>query len=297
MLSSTAEDGEIEVRISVGVGPNLHKLDITDSNEVRHAILNFKPNIIIHCAANRFPDKVDLDPNGATKINVDATKSLALIADTIKAPMIYISTDYVFDGKSPPFSEDDTPNPLNLYGKTKLQGELATLSANPDNIVFRIPVIYGPIEKLSESAVTVLLETLLDTSKKHQVSNFEKRNPSHVDDIAVICYSLARKRLQRENISGIYQWCGKETLTKYEMVLQMAGVFNLPHSHITPASDPPALSSAVRPYDTRLDTTRVVGLGITKRSVKKVSEDGSSTEFYFELYAQCIAYLVRERRD
>nr|CAD7568676.1 unnamed protein product [Timema californicum] len=51
--------------------------------------------------------------------------------DTIKAPMIYISTDYVFDGKSPPFSEDDTPNPLNLYGKTKLQGELATLSVNP----------------------------------------------------------------------------------------------------------------------------------------------------------------------
>nr|CAD7568677.1 unnamed protein product [Timema californicum] len=101
------------------------------------------------------------------------------------------------------------------------------------------------------------METLLDTSKKQQVSNFEKRNPSHVDDIAVICYSLARKRLQRENISGIYQWCGKETLTKYEMVLQMAGVFNLPHSHITPASDPPALSSAVRPYDTRLDTTRV----------------------------------------
>ncbi|PNF25856.1 hypothetical protein B7P43_G11132 [Cryptotermes secundus] len=178
------------------VAEGLHKLDLTDENEVKKAVIQFKPSFLIHCAAQRFPEKVDLDPEGAENININASRYLAQVVDCIQVPMLYISTDYVFDGKSPPYAVDAVPNPLNLYGKTKLNGEEVTLAFGKGNIVLRVPVLYGPVEYVAESAVTVLLNSLLQTDKPCKISNYELRRPSHVDDIADICLQMAMKRLE-----------------------------------------------------------------------------------------------------
>ncbi|XP_067012414.2 methionine adenosyltransferase 2 subunit beta [Anabrus simplex] len=244
------------------VGPGLVKLDLTDETAVESVWTEFKPTFVIHCAAQRFPDKVAADPDTATKLNVDVTKHLAEFAVENSVPFLYISTDYVFDGRSPPYSTEDQPNPVNLYGKTKLQGEEATRAASQDHIILRVPVLYGPVETLSESAVTVLLETLRNTTKFCKVSDYEKRCPSHVDDIAEICFQLSSKKLKGENVEGVYHWCGKEMFTKYTMILYMADVFNLPHKHITADPEPPAKGGTPRPYDTRLDTSRLQKLGV-----------------------------------
>lgn len=251
-------------------GPDLQKLDLTDFGAVTAAITKFKPTFIIHSAAQRFPDKVSADPEGARRINVDATFHLAETADKYDIPLLYISTDYVFDGKNPPFKVEDKPNPLNEYGKLKLEGEEIVLAANKEHIILRVPVLYGPVEKLSESAVTCLLEPLLNVAKPTKVSDYEKRCPSHVDDIADICLNLAvlRVNLKDASVNGIYQWCGSETLTKFEMVQIMSEVFSLPHAHLSkaPVQSDGAAQPVSRPYDTQMDRSLLESRGIGKHT-------------------------------
>ena len=124
--------------------------------------------------------------------------------------MMYISTDYVFDGSSPPYGEDDQTSPINTYGELKLDGETRTLSANPNHLVLRIPILYGPVEYLAESAVTVLFEKLKKQQSENaetnlEVSDYEIRRPAHVDDIAAICCQLvAAKHKVRHNIIDVH---------------------------------------------------------------------------------------------
>ena len=248
--------------------PDLHKLDITNFGAVTSAITKFKPTFIIHSAAQRFPDKVSADPEGARRLNVDSTFHLADTADKYDIPLLYISTDYVFDGKNPPYKIGDKTNPLNEYGKLKLEGEEIVLAANKEHLVLRVPVLYGPVEKLSESAVTCLLEPLLNVAKPTKVSDFEKRCPSHVDDIADICLKLSDKRIQDPTVSGIFQWCGSEVLTKFDMVQVMGEVFSLPHAHISkaPVTSEGMSQTVNRPYDTQMDRSRLESLGIGKHT-------------------------------
>ena len=98
----------------------LTKLDITDFAATASLVKDLKPSHIIHAAAQRFPDKVEGDIEAAIKLNVESTRNLAEISKEIGSKMIYISTDYVFDGEHPPFFHDNKPNPLNKYGETRL---------------------------------------------------------------------------------------------------------------------------------------------------------------------------------
>ena len=83
-----------------------------------------------------------------------ATETIAKQVNMNGGFMLYISTDYVFDGTSAPYKATDIPNPLNLYGKTKLQGEFSTLENCPNSGILRVPILYGEVEYIKESAVT-----------------------------------------------------------------------------------------------------------------------------------------------
>ena len=100
-------------------------MDITNFEQTNETISKIRPNLIIHCAAYTNVDKAEDDLETAEKINVLGAKNVAIAAQNINATMIYISTDYVFDGtKSEPYLPTDKPNPINNYGLTKYQGEL-----------------------------------------------------------------------------------------------------------------------------------------------------------------------------
>ncbi|XP_010175436.1 methionine adenosyltransferase 2 subunit beta-like, partial [Antrostomus carolinensis] len=110
--------------------PRFEQINLLDSVAVHDIIHDFQPHVIVHCAAERRPDVVESQPDAASQLNVAASGNLAKEAAGVGAFLIYISTDYVFDGTSPPYKESDVPNPLNLYGKTKLDGEKAVLENN-----------------------------------------------------------------------------------------------------------------------------------------------------------------------
>lgn len=242
------------------VSGQLVKADLTDVQDTARIVQKYKPNVIVHSAAQRFPDKVESDYAASYELNVTASKNLAALADAEGAAFIFISTDYVFDGRSPPYQEGDEPNPLNKYGKTKAEAEKAVLAAKPDAIILRIPVLYGGEEYDAESAVSVLLQLFKDPTKKARVSDYEIRYPSHTQDIASIVVQLSERRLLDSGVAGVFHWCGLEPLTKFQMVLTMAEVLNLGHDHLSPDRDPS--QGAPRPHDCRLECGRLRDLGI-----------------------------------
>ncbi|CAH1722232.1 unnamed protein product [Aphis gossypii] len=243
--------------------PGLTKLNLLDKDAVTNLLNTISPDVIVHCAAERFPDKVENDPQAAYDLNVGVSAHLADVANNLKVPFLYISTDYVFDGDKSPYKETDEPTPINEYGRLKLLGEKAVLAANLNNIILRIPVLYGPVESLEESAITYLfigLKKCQNNNEIFKVSNYELRNPSSVDDIAHIVFNLVEKKIVSNNgISGIYQWCGKEMYTKYDMVAKMAKIFNMSMEQVVPVN---GQGGVKRPFNTQLDVSRLNQLGI-----------------------------------
>ncbi|CAH1268492.1 MAT2B [Branchiostoma lanceolatum] len=254
-------------------GGRLKKVDLRDQAAVRETVQEFKPDVLIHSAAQRRPDVVEKDEEATSALNVEATRTVAQAAVDVGAFLVYISTDYVFDGKSSPHKVTDSPNPLNKYGVSKLAGEKTALEVAKDGAVLRVPILYGPIEAIDESAVTVLFGAVQNLGQTAKMSDYERRYPTHVGDVAAVCRQLAEKRLQDPSLHGVFHWSGDEEMTKYTMAVAMAEVFNLPSSHLVADKEPSG--GAPRPYDAHLDVSRLRDLGIGKtrpfrESIKEV---------------------------
>ncbi|XP_032885582.1 methionine adenosyltransferase 2 subunit beta [Amblyraja radiata] len=245
--------------------PRFETVNLLDPGAVRRIIQDVKPQVVVHCAAERRPDVVENRPDYARQLNVSSSGCLAREAAEIGAFMIYLSTDYIFDGSHPPYREGDTPNPLNLYGKTKLEGEKQVLHNHPGAAVLRVPVLYGPVEELGESAVTILFGPVQGCERMASVDHWQQRYPTHVADVALVCRQLSERWLQDSSVSGVFHWSGNEQMTKFQMACTMADVFRLPNAHLRPVTEPPAQGTA-RPRDCRLDCSRLERMGLGHRT-------------------------------
>jgi len=244
--------------------PNLIAGDLTDASFVKGLLETHQPSFIIHCAAERRPDVIDNKPELADSINVGATKTVCELAAANNATVLFISSDYVFDGTKPPYSPSDTPNPLNLYGQSKLAGEEAVLK-HPKNLVLRVPLLYGEVEFIEESAVTVLFKGV-KLSDKVVMNHCEIRSPTHCADIG----SIIRQMIEYgDNVGvpgGVYHWTSDLHLTKYDIACFMADAFNLPREHLVKDAAPSV--GAKRPQDASLDRSKLVQLGISVTPVR-----------------------------
>ncbi|XP_044136788.1 methionine adenosyltransferase 2 subunit beta isoform X1 [Bufo gargarizans] len=249
--------------------PQIESLNLLDTSAVKELVEEFKPHVIVHCAAERKPEIVENQPDLAALINVGASENLAKVAAAGGAFLIYISTDYVFDGTNPPYREDAMPNPLNLYGKTKLEGERVVLQNNEGAAVLRVPVLYGDVEKIEESAVTIMFDKVQNSNKSANMDNWLQRFPTYVKDVASVCLQLSERKLQDPSINGIFHWSGNEQMTKYEMACAMADVFNLPARHLRPITDEP-VGATPRPWNPQLDCSRLEALGVGQRTPFRV---------------------------
>ena len=160
---------------------NIHKLDLTQTAAVEAFIAHERPEVIVHCAAERRPDVFEHSPEQALALNLSAKPNPAYAAKQHGAWLLYISTDYVFDGTTPPYAEDAAPNPVNFYGESNYR---ETWQQNTDSgfAVLRLP-IHGEVTQLSESAVVMLINQLLD-SRPQRVDAWAIRSPTSTADIA-----------------------------------------------------------------------------------------------------------------
>jgi dTDP-4-dehydrorhamnose reductase len=121
-----------------------HQLDLSKPDQIRRAIRDTRPHVIVNAAAYTSVDLAESEEWEARVINADAPAMMAEEAKRIGAALVHYSTDYVFDGsKNLPYDENDPPNPINVYGKTKLAGEQAIQHAGPPHLIFRTAWVYG----------------------------------------------------------------------------------------------------------------------------------------------------------
>ena len=224
---------------------SLVRVDLCEREEVEGVVEDFKPHIVVHSAAERRPDVVSKKEEQAKALNVGATEILTQICQQRSIFLLYISTDYVFDGLQPPYSPQAPTNPLNAYGVSKRDGELAVQNYQR-SAVLRVPVLYGAVETLAESAVTTLLSSVLDSSKEARMSHYEQRYPTHIQDVAQVCEGICSRQA-----AGVWHCSGGERLTKYSMACIMAEVFGLPSTHLLAVTEPSG--GTPRPYDSQLD--------------------------------------------
>lgn len=120
-------------------------LDLSDAERIRTVVREIRPQVIVNAAAYTAVDRAETEPSLAYRINADAPGILAQEAARLRAVLVHYSTDYIFDGKkSSPYTEEDEPHPLNVYGETKLAGEYAVSAAGAPYLIFRTSWVYGP---------------------------------------------------------------------------------------------------------------------------------------------------------
>lgn len=238
-------------------------LDVLDQAALERAFDTCRPAAVIVCAAERRPDVCERDPSAARAINVDAPARIGALAARHGAWTLGISTDYVFDGSAAPYREDAVPNPLNIYGRTKLEGEAALLAASPLSCVLRLPLLYGPIADWSESAVTSLVPATVGSARPGAdavgMDAWAIRYPTYTPDVAAVIRDLTLRHLAGASVTGIRHWSGREPMTKYEIARRIAAAFGVDAS-LTPIDRP--TDATPRPYDCHLDASRLRALGI-----------------------------------
>ena len=248
--------------------PPLHRLDLRCEGEVKSLVQEFRPQLIIHSAAERRPDICEHDHEATDSLNVSAVKTLAASAKAVEATLVYLSTDYVFDGTTPPYAVDAQTNPLNHYGQSKLAGEHAALESGAEVCVLRVPILYGPVETLEESAVTLIAQ-LLGSCEERTVDDWAIRYPTHVDDVAAAVRGLADLLEKGARIPERLHFSGGEAFTKYEMALIMAEACGRSSDHLR--ADSTATGGAPRPHNSQLDDALLVNLvDIRKRPFREV---------------------------
>lgn len=248
------------------IGPGLERLDLSQTDAIPGFLDRLAPDIIIHTAAERRPDVSERDRAGTQRLNVGSTAAIAQWAASRGAFVIYISSDYVFDGAHPPYRPGDATHPLNAYGQSKLDGERAVLRAGCDAAVLRVPLLYGDVERLDESSVTVLADALMKAAPGQRIAmeHWATRYPTHTADVADVLARMTAYRLAHPGFSGIFHWSGDEAMTKYDMARLFAPLVGADPACLVPDPAPPA--GAPRPRDAHLDTSDLERLGIGRRT-------------------------------
>lgn len=235
------------------------QLDITDKDAVKKAITDIKPDAIIHCAAWTAVDAAEDEENRdkVDRINHLGTQYIADAAKTVDAKMLYLSTDYVFDGKGErPWEPDDKCYaPLNVYGQSKLDGELAVSSTLEKYFIVRIAWVFGLNGKN-------FIKTMIDVGKTHdtvRVVNDQIGTPTYTADLARLLVDMIETEkygyYHATNEGGYISW--------YDFCVEFYKQHGLETTVIPVTTAEYGLSKAARPFNSRLDKSKLVEAGFT----------------------------------
>lgn len=222
--------------------------DIVDFNGTEKFIANYMPDIVIHCAAYTSVDKAEDEQGLCYLVNASATKNIAKICKKINAKMLYISTDYVFDGTKDGFYEvEDIPNPINVYGKTKLFGEQAVQRILDKYFIVRISWVFG---EHGNNFVKTMLR-LGKERKEISVVADQYGSPTYTADLAPLLVEM----IQTEKY-GIYHATNEGVCTWAEFAEEIFTIsgMDVKVNHITMAEYP---TRAKRPMNSRLNKTKL----------------------------------------
>lgn len=229
------------------IGVDIQEMDITDKNQVEDVITSGNYDAVIHCAAWTAVDKAEEMKEACHKVNVEGTQNIADVCDKLDIPMMYFSTDYVFDGQGEkPWNEYDERNPLNVYGQTKYEGELAVEKLKKYFIV-RIAWVFG-------INGNNFIKTMLRLGKergKVSVVNDQIGSPTYTYDLSKLVIDMIQT-----NKYGIYHATNEGLCSWYEFACEIFKQAGL-EVEVTPVDSSAFPVKATRPKNSRMNKTEL----------------------------------------
>jgi len=243
-------------------------VDITNKNQVFEKINTSDAQIVLHLAGKTDVDKCELDKsllqNGETwKINVDGTENVANACSQANKKLIYISTDFIFDGTKEVYVEDDIPSPINWYAQTKYEGEKIVQKLKTPWIIVRIAYPY----RANFAKLDFLRAILVKLQEKKPVIAITDHifTPTFIDDIA-----FALGTLISSNSQGIFHAVGSQSLTPLDAVNLIADEFGLDKSKISKTTRSEFFNNrAPRPFQLALKNDKITRLGVRMRTFEE----------------------------
>jgi len=223
------------------------KIDLANPASILEVVKEVRPDIVMHTAALTDVDRCEKEKELAFKINVEGTKAVAEAARKLNSFLIYVSTDYVFDGSGGMYREDDETNPVNYYGYTKLLGEQYC----KDFCIARTCVIYGAKPASGKINFVLWLIDKLKNGEKVKIITDQYITPTLNTNLAKMMLEIAEKELR-----GIFHLAGATKVSRFEFAEAIADVFDLNKSLVTPSKMDEINWIAKRPRDSSLDTSK-----------------------------------------
>ncbi|MEM0171605.1 dTDP-4-dehydrorhamnose reductase [Thermofilum sp.] len=229
-------------------------IDITDGEKLLKTVSQIKPHAIIHTAAYTDVDGCEANRDLAWRVNADATKKIAIASTENGSHMVYVSTDYVFDGEKGLYLEEDQPNPVNYYGFTKLKGEEFVKEHAVEWCIARTSVIYGWSLTGKLNFATWLINNLRQ-GKEIRALIDQYVSPTLNTNLAQMLLEIAER-----NITGVLHTAGATRVSRYEYATKLAEALNLRKELIKPATMSDIPWKAKRPRDSSLNVSKALNM-------------------------------------
>jgi dTDP-4-dehydrorhamnose reductase len=227
------------------------QFDVSDKNSVKRAFKKAKPEVVVHAAALTDVDKCETSKELAWRINVEGTKNISEETQKSSAFLVFVSTDYVFNGKTGRYKETDIPNPINYYGSTKLKGEKLVKEAIEEYCIVRASVIYGSTPAAGKINFALWLVNKLKNNEPAKIIIDQWNSPTLNTSMAEMTLEIIERKL-----TGIYHISGATRISRYDFAKQVAMKFQLESNLITPVQSSEFTWEARRPKDSSLDTSK-----------------------------------------
>lgn len=241
--------------------------DISNRTEIKKVIYDFCPDFIINAAAYTNVDLSETERELAWKINVKGVEYLSESARVLDSHLIHISTDYIFDGKSGPYTEKDIPNPLGYYSRTKLASENVLKISGIKFTILRTNILYGTAKFGRPDFVKWVVDSLR-SNKQIKIVDDQINNPTFIDDLVQGINKVIELRKE-----GIYNIGGTQFLSRYDFTLLIADYFNLDKKLITKIKTNELNQPARRPLKSGLITIKAQSeLGYKPHTINQTLE-------------------------
>ena len=246
---------ELDKRGHTGIGVDVEEMDITDAAKVAQVIRESQVEAVIHCAAYTAVDAAEDNPELCKKINAEGTENIAKVCKELDLKMIYISTDYVFNGEGTrAWEPDDHREPLNVYGESKYEGELAVEKYLQKYYIVRIAWVFGVNGKN-------FIKTMLSLSETHDelsVVNDQIGSPTYTEDLAILLVDMVET-----DKYGRYHATNEGLCTWYEFATE---IFRQAGRDVTvhPVTSEEFPAKAKRPHNSRMNKDKLEANGFKR---------------------------------
>ena len=222
---------------------------------------NVQPEAVIHFAALCNPNFCELHPEESFQVNVSASAQLAKLCAEAKIPLVFSSTDLVFDGENAPYSENDELNPLMIYGKHKAEAEKQISAINEKALIVRLPVMFG-----DGGFMKNWVNTLKEGKTINAFTDEYRSMISAASAIDGLLFLLNQKKI------GIWHLGGKESISRYDFAIKMADVFKLQKDKIIPSLRKEVPMPAARPADVSMYSRKAFSKGFDPPLIEEALE-------------------------